>query len=76
MKQLFIFLLVSIVLISCSKKEEAANKELVTSKALTQQDLDKCVQERISAFRKENGEEAPVRSDVLDEWTDECKAGK
>lgn len=39
--------------------------------------LEQCVEAHIKAFRREQGEDAVVRMDVLDEWTQECRtAGK
>lgn len=41
--------------------------------ALPQATIDSCVDKRIAAFRKEAGPDAPIKMDVLDEWTEECK---
>lgn len=32
-----------------------------------------CVDQKIAAFRQENGEEAPIMADVLQEWESECQ---
>jgi hypothetical protein len=34
---------------------------------------DACLDAKIAAFRKENGEEAPVNNDVIQEWEASCK---
>jgi hypothetical protein len=47
-----------------------------TGKNLNQQNLDKCVDLKVSAYRKEKGEDAMVRQDMLDEWSGECKGEK
>ena len=36
--------------------------------------VDECVSAKIAAFRKERGQEAMVRKDMLDEWTEDCTA--
>lgn len=33
---------------------------------------EECMDAKINAFRKSEGEEAPIRHDVLEEWRDEC----
>jgi hypothetical protein len=38
--------------------------------------IDSCVDQWGAAFHKENGEDAIVISDMLDEWENWCKAGK
>lgn len=38
--------------------------------------VDACVDTWVAAFRKANGEEAPISSDQLGEWNGWCKAGK
>ncbi|MEB0121545.1 hypothetical protein QN391_12660 [Pseudomonas sp. CCI1.2] len=38
--------------------------------------IDSCVDQWGTAFHKENGEDAMVISDMLDEWGNWCKAGK
>jgi hypothetical protein len=38
--------------------------------------LDSCVDQWSAAFHKENGEDAMIISDMLDEWETWCKAGK
>jgi len=35
--------------------------------------LDACLDTKIAAFRKENGEEAPIIDDVIQEWKASCK---
>lgn len=35
--------------------------------------LETCVEARIKAFRREQGEDAVVRMDVLNEWTQQCR---
>lgn len=36
-------------------------------------DSNACVDQKIAAFRQENGEEAPIMADVLQEWESECQ---
>lgn len=38
-----------------------------------QANLETCVDQRVDAFRKENGEERAINYDVLEEWESECK---
>lgn len=50
-------------------------------KALTQSDIDACAMKKIDAYRAEvgpdeNGDEAIVATAMVEEWEDECKAGK
>lgn len=44
----------------------------VNNLANTQEDTNACVTKKIDAFRKGNGEEAPINNDVLEEWTQAC----
>jgi len=41
-----------------------------------QQEFDKCVGLKIAAYRKENGKDAVVKTDMQNEWTEQCKAGR
>lgn len=40
------------------------------------QKIEACVDNWMAAFRKENGEDAPVRTEQLDEWEAWCKDGR
>jgi hypothetical protein len=42
----------------------------------SKQALAKCEQQWIDAFHKENGDDALISSDQLDEWDAVCKKGK
>ncbi|WP_191486376.1 hypothetical protein [Pseudomonas sp. FEN] len=48
----------------------------VTSKSFNQASIDSCVDQWSNAFHKENGEDALIMADMLDEWETLCKAGK
>lgn len=47
----------------------------VNNLANTQEDTNACVMKKVDAFRKGNGEEAPINNDVVEEWTLACKKG-
>lgn len=51
-------------------------KTSTTKKKMTQQQIDACVDKWVKAYRKERGQDAIVRYDFLNEWENECKAGK
>lgn len=38
-----------------------------------QKKSDECVEGKVAAFRKERGDDAPVRHDMLEEWQEQCK---
>ncbi|RON63102.1 hypothetical protein [Pseudomonas fluorescens] len=48
----------------------------ISTSSSNQADIDNCVDQWGAAFHKENGEDAMVISDMLDEWENWCKAGK
>lgn len=47
-----------------------------TSKKMTQQQIDNCVNKWVNAYRRDMGDDALVRADMLDEWESWCKKGK
>lgn len=50
--------------------------EKAGKKKMTQTQINACVDKWINAYRREAGEDAMVRNDMLNEWESWCKQGK
>ena len=69
--------------VSCLKKDieeeeneggDEANASASTPATSPAPNVDACVEQRINAFRKEQGEESLIKYDIIEEWEAECKA--
>jgi hypothetical protein len=54
----------------------SANASMARTTQLGKQALDKCEQQWVDAFHKENGDDALISSDQIDAWDAVCKKGK
>ena len=68
----------SIFLFGCSEnqKTDTGNKTISSQKHLSPKEVDDCINKKIVAFRKENGEYSLIKYDVLEEWETDCKKGQ
>jgi hypothetical protein len=59
-----------------SKNLEAGKKQVTSGEQLSPKEIDECINKKITAFKKENGKDFPIKFDVLEEWEADCKKGQ
>jgi len=59
-----------------NKTDKTIQNQDNTDKTIQKSSEDKCVDRKVGLFRKEKGEDALIRHDMIEEWENECKSGE